>query len=619
MLKIEINSGSRKNFVLTLHAVSESQSSPVFLLEDEMVVIRTVLDEEIPNLSLLLHDVEIPHTIHYLESEKWVYEWRPRDLTGPNRCFFRNYYGFAELALVSKIQPSDNSYDFVRAYHPVEVLAKKLTAEKIASMIEFLARDEGRDLAAAIRVTRLRAGYKPGGRTEAFILERIEHNLTYLKSILPTLFANPIKRYGSKQIITIPHDRAIIDEGSLQWALENPDSLSISSDGEQTFMDFNGEHYGAHKIAETTITTDFNVYENQVLHGFVMSLVNSTLEIKNRLTQAPVRSTENPFTEGYVSFFSQLNKLSSTINRGKVEKCLKLLYELRNILAWLRANLPVGRISLGFPKFTQKSKHNLAYRSLFNRMISWKKFGGPDWGLQDELNSIKDVPKLFEYYVLLATKTHLSAISGLKQIESDDVANEDLFVYEGEFYSIRLKYEPNIWTVGHAQSFQSDLVNTEAWTIKNRRDLGNKDFSISRRGTRGGYANRCPDILIQIERKFSNSVYIVIDAKYTDKYRAFTDYLPELTMKYIHGIHRRESDNNPSIALIIVNPDEQASTRHFHHDDYSIYGKYPVKPALLVSSIDVGKSHNKGSNLHSDLLKTIEHGIASVISQNTLA
>ena len=43
-------------------------------------------------------------------------------------------------------------------------------------------------------------------------------------------------------------------------------------------------------------------------------------------------------------------------------------------------------------------------------MIELKKLGSPDWSLQEELNSIRDIPKLFEYYCLLLTKRSLDNI-----------------------------------------------------------------------------------------------------------------------------------------------------------------------------------------------------------------
>ena len=165
-------------------------------------------------------------------------------------------------------------------------------------------------------------------------------------------------------------------------------------------------------------------------------------------------------------------------------------------------------------------------------------------------------------------------------------------------------YEPEIWMAGHSSAAGQDLVNTEGWTTK----YGQGETKISRRGSFGPWANRCPDIVIKLDNGKHSSKYIIIDAKYTDNGRAFLNYLPELTMKYVHGIHRQTNGDNSTIALIIVNPNEAATTRHFHHYDYSIYGTNPVTPALLVSSIDVAAAHEPDSNFRRDLSKVINIG-----------
>jgi hypothetical protein len=56
---------------------------------------------------------------------------------------------------------------------------------------------------------------------------------------------------------------------------------------------------------------------------------------------------------------------------------------------------------------------------------------------------------------------------------------------------------------------------------------------------------------------------------------------------------------------MIVNPDEAGKTKHYHHHEYSIYGQYPVMPAIMVSSIQVGSAHREESNIKRDLTQVI--------------
>jgi hypothetical protein len=608
MLTITILNGPRQGEFFHLVETTEEQKNHLFLLEDDVVVIKAILPINVPSLALALHDIDVPYTLQYRESENWVYEWRPRDTNGANRCFFRNFYGMAELALIAKDSSDDFSFSFFQTYHPIEILAKKVNAKRISLMIDFLARDDGKDLAAAIRVTRLRAGYRAGGRTDTFLLERIEHNISFLKKILPQLSANAILKFNTCEEIVRPNERTVIDEKSLTWTLENPDSLDYVGFVENSYLNFNGDNYRANLVLETKTVTSCDVYENQVLHGFVATLIKSTLQIRQKLLRPASNVVSSyPKSEGYVSFFSQLNHLSFSLSKNKSEKCLRMIVELRKIIAWLDFNLPVTKIFLGVPDFTQKAKHHPLYRSVFNKMISWMQFGAPDWSVQDELNSIKDIPKLFEYYLLGVIKVHLRSLAGVQELTGLENSASDVYDYRHGKSRIRLRYEPLVWAVGHARSSGSEIVNTEAWTIQKNSKFGyNEATNMRERKPYGSNSNRSPDIIIEVKNNDADPFHIIIDAKYTDRNRAFLNYLPELTMKYIHGIHQNGTGKNLCSALIIVNPDENPLTRHFHQIDYSIYGRSPVIPALLVSSIDVSAAHNEVSNFRQDLSKVLE-------------
>ena len=607
MLRIKIISGDRKGEVLDLHELTSTQPSAIALREDEALHFIAVLDELYENLNLVLHEIETPFTTRYENNGEWVYEWLPKETHGRKECFFHNYYGLAELQLVARETADitkEISYTIFVEFHPVEIFAKKINAERVEKMLAFLARDDGRDLASAVRVTRIKAGHKPGGKTETFLLERIENNLGFLKSVLPSVMTAPLSKLQQSTHLVVPNDETLIDESSLRWISENPDSLYKSYSVDDAVLKYQGEYFSTSKVLEAKSTNSTDIYENQVLHGFVHVLINALSTIRTRLMAVPVREigTKLGFS-GYISLFTQISRFSHTISKNKVARCNHLMAELSALYLRLKRSIPVTAPCLDTPRFTQKAKFNLLYRQIFSRSIAWRRYGAPDWSFQDELFSIQSIPRLFEYYLFCIVKHHLSSHQG-NFVLIEEGLDSDVFDYEGSEVSIRLMYEPEIWMTGHSSAAGQDLVNTEGWTTK----YGQGETKISRRGSFGPWANRCPDIVIKLDNGKHPSKYIIIDAKYTDNGRAFLNYLPELTMKYVHGIHRQTNGDNSTIALIIVNPNEAATTRHFHHYDYSIYGANPVTPALLVSSIDVAAAHEPDSNFRRDLSKVINIG-----------
>lgn len=606
MLLIKILSGDRRGEVLELGEVSTPQASVMAIREDEALQFTVILDQYYENLNLVLHEIETPHTNHHQKDGRWVYEWHPKETFGRRECFFHNYYGLAELQLIAR-DSSDTSQDISYAlfieYHSIEVFAKKINADRVEKMLGFLARQDGKDLASAVRVTRIKAGHKAGGKTESFLLERIENNLVFLKNILPAVLAAPLSRLQQSSRLVVPNNETLIDESSLTWVSENPDSLYKTYSVDDAVLKYQGEYFSTSKLLESKSSSSTDIYENQILHGFVYTIISALGKIRSRLLSSNLQegASSGSFS-GYVSLFTQINRFSSIINKNKVDKCTRLMAELSSLYSKLRRGVPVGLPCLEAPRFTQKAKFNLLYRQIFLRSIAWRRYGAPDWSFQDELFSIQSIPRLFEYYLLCIVKHHLE--SGPFQDELfalENGSDSDVFEYENSDLNVRLMYEPDIWTVGHASASGRDLVNTEGWTVYYSRG----ETKISKRGSFGGRANRCPDIVIQVTSLGDVSRYIIIDAKYTDSGRAYLNYLPELTMKYIHGIHRQGTGVNPTTALIIVNPNEAPVTRHFHQHDYSIYGQHPVTPALLVSSIDVAAAHEPESNFRRDLSRVM--------------
>lgn len=127
MLSIEIISGERRGEILVLEEMSTPSSRVLAIREDEALRFSVTLDGFYENLNLVLHEIETPHTHHYQRDGSWVYEWLPREIYGRKEPFFHNFYGLAELQLVSREQSataSDLRYALFIEFHSIEVFAK---------------------------------------------------------------------------------------------------------------------------------------------------------------------------------------------------------------------------------------------------------------------------------------------------------------------------------------------------------------------------------------------------------------------------------------------------------------------------------------------------------------
>ncbi|MGI9638033.1 hypothetical protein ACR2E5_01565 [Acinetobacter baumannii] len=242
------------------------------------------------------------------------------------------------------------------------------------------------------------------------------------------------------------------------------------------------------------------------------------------------------------------------------------------------------------------------------------RFGKPDWSLQNELNSIQDLSKLFEFYLFCVTKEHVLNCSrqfnGGLIASPIDGTNDSRFVFQiNEEIQAELLYEPNIFYADAEDAWLPNYRNTEAWKRKASRyiNMGDNTASsiyndgfkrrVDSRNVQKMYRiRRTPDIVLLLKSGISETM-LIMDAKYMVSQKAFHEAMPECVMKYLHGIHLNSNGQNNSLALMIVNPDEEDITRHFHHDEYSIFGNKVVTPAIMTASIDVSKAHKLDSTI----------------------
>ncbi|HCD3926638.1 TPA: DUF2357 domain-containing protein, partial [Klebsiella aerogenes] len=146
--------------------------------------------------------------------------------------------------------------------------------------------------------------------------------------------------------------------------------------------------------------------------------------------------------------------------------------------------------------------------------------------------------------------------------------------------TLNLLYEPKYWMAKHSLADLRGLVNTEGWTIYNGK--------VSKRSSSGRFSNRSPDFVIKISNSFDNEKFIILDAKYTYSDKAFVHYLPDLTLKYLHGLGSISNTQNQISGLMILNPDERSQVRDFHNSTFDIFSETPAMPFLLCASIAPG-------------------------------
>ncbi|HHQ4926589.1 TPA: hypothetical protein ACSP33_004313, partial [Aeromonas veronii] len=158
------------------------------------------------------------------------------------------------------------------------------------------------------------------------------------------------------------------------------------------------------------LTENTDLYENKVLHGFVLQLTQEVNSYMRQYTSfnSPNRISYSTKPIGYSSFFDQMTTFKNILISEQIKRCNKLADSLKQIKIYLESKIPVKHAILERPIVTHKVRHNHAYRSAFIKMVEWHEKGKPDWSAYENLFAIQSIPTIFEVYSYLRTLLHLN-------------------------------------------------------------------------------------------------------------------------------------------------------------------------------------------------------------------
>ncbi|EKO3791133.1 hypothetical protein HAR83_000490 [Vibrio metschnikovii] len=595
-LEIRILSGNRSGQALHIGELSSNAPISSWVKENEALEIRLETSVLYHDAELLLYDHELEATEIIEEEERTIFTWKPKRRRGEGyECLFFNYFGIAEFTV--KLFASTNSNPEYINFQPIEVLASKSNSQNVERMLAYLANLDDDELHSIFQTTKYNAGFKDGLRSPESNLERLEYTFQLIYSVLPEILKRPITKLLPVQKNIIPNDYNVFDDSTLGWLMSNLSELDECDDIHQSHLKYGSKMYRASSLQVSELEENPDVYENWVIHGFLNFLiVEITKQLKSYESVAPTKSTIfGVKPEGYSSFFDQVHKFRRQLLGNQISRCEKLLNSATRLKFHLERHLPVNKALTQRPILTPKAASNIAYRSIFIEFINWFEKSSPDWSVYENLFAIKSIPILFESYSYYRVAETLSKF--FKSNQKIGTYWEDQFGNE-----ITLFREPVYWMNRNNNVSDANFINTEGLVVK--------DDNVLERSHTHKYSHRCPDIVIEIKKPDNQRILQVLDAKYTSDRLAVKRYLPECTMKYVHGIHLKGSGKTVVSSMTILFPSEQGNLHCFHSDEHNVLSNNPITPSLQCVGLELDKSE------HNDNLQVVIKAILKNILVN---
>ena len=575
--------------------------------EDDSLRLKTTLPKHWDGVELAISDQVMPPT-EWHETEQGIeYIWEPQKYRNSYESYFRNYFGMANFE-ISAIN-SDSGMDEILIFSEIEVLAKKLNAERASQMLDYLF-SKTFPLHAATSATKQKGGTDDGqGETPSQRLDALESICSTLEDNLPLIARKPLTRLRQKRVIEpVIGDNLNASESSIQWLACNTDELIPEMDKEHAHLQLNDQLYRVKRLAVQKPTISTDIPENRRILG-VLRILQQQIDdlvtaINEKASGIDKYSSNSKKNVEYVSFFSCLSRHVGHLNQTRLDRCARLRSRLHRCILIFESNLEVKQPDLSIT-ISAKARSHSAYRNIM--LSALKLYGNIDWKQDDLYLAIHSIPKLYELYCLEQLKEVITKIPSIQELDNPKPAYSDERgqhgYYEWNNWKISLLYQPIYKTSTEGEPLT--VVNSEGWTERNNGSL------VKRRRNR-----REPDYVIDIQHSHQEHRHlIVLDAKYTNAHYAYSRDLPSLVMKYIHGLHMLKGGYSPVIGLFILFPENPA--RSYHHENFGASSTTIALPVLTTHSMSPkapANTHNLEMQFHK-LLTTISKNIKAPKAQ----
>lgn len=425
-----------------------------------------------------------------------------------------------------------------------------------------------------------------------------EENFRYFKTNAVSRLEQieSIKSYEKVKNITLK---------SIQYIVQHPEQLQKSLG--LTGVRIEKSNYFPYKALITESKNNYDIYENRVIVGFLLSVYKESLalyeKIEKQLVQFDFPST--PSVEGYTSSAvvildigkSRLRKAQLTLQRlfGQLEK-------LYNIYSRM---LSVSTIVVSYiPKPTSIFKEIKPYRTIYNLMIEWFMYGSYNFERENILLPLLRSHKIYEMYAL---------------IQLLDFISQENYVLES---SMHYRYS-NLGDKAYVQDV-SAIPNTFNFTnklskkhitlyyepaIQGRSHIGENDItlyrnnSVSLKATRTARPYR-PDYIMKIQNE-NEKIYFILDAKFSQKSRVLVSYFPELAYKYLFSISPIDNESHVKGLIVLngkgaVDSESDDEISNFYDNELD---DYQISPTAKIFTLT--ERTEKSKELHFNLFRSL--------------
>ncbi len=371
----------------------------------------------------------------------------------------------------------------------------------------------------------------------------IEAKIAYLNEIINTykeafhfFKINPNSKLEKISKIDSFDKLQTISANTIRHIVTHTDEL-VSVDY-NTGIQYNKKYFQPNKTLVEYNSYSFNTYENQVIVGFLCTLVDEIDNMMEYIQEHSYSQSKIIIKDGYIDSMYQIFSRSIKKINSYIQELTSLKTEFRQMYFYYMKTLRIkGYMVYNTPKFTYAFRSMNVYRHIYNLIYKWFSCGSYDLGKEELLLSFISTSKIYEYFCLIKLLHYLDENSKFNLIESkklmyslknklfSNTRYNNYFVFSNTTVQLTLYFQPVVYGDSFAENGIGLYRNTKT----------NSKSGASREG--GMFYT--PDYILKMD--FNDHVeYLIMDAKYSNPFNVKQEQLQELVYKYLFSISTLE-------------------------------------------------------------------------------
>ena len=348
----------------------------------------------------------------------------------------------------------------------------------------------------------------------------------------------------------------------------------------------------------------FNIYENQVVLGFLRTIIRDLRSMKELVNKLLKRSDTliNGEIEGYIHSSFYILRSSQSVLELNLKRIAELQNEFISLLSYYQRIFDVDILDFDvIPKPSAILLNVPQYNNIYIHICKWYDYGIYNLEKERFLLSFMDLTSIYEVYVL-AKIINIVSRKGFYLEESkrhtykttqnnlyENTFCKNTFIFKKDDVLITIYYQPVVFDGRRSGENGINLFRNNSYNVRNKSNY----FT----------PNDCyyytPDLIIKKEDSEGVNYYI-LDAKYSNSASVKNNHIVPLAFKYLISLSPRKNEIIKGLYIVYGKPTENDKKESVYN--LSDLNRKTITPDMQLIPMTENSLKNQHENYISEII-----------------